>query len=349
MKGFKKIILWTLIPITLELLGIFYIDQFYLNDETSFNTKKIDVATKKGPNKINVKVGDEAKNIKASYNGKYISYYEDESIKVIDTSNNKKKEITFEDGGKLSSYKWLPDRDIMLVAEKYSNGNLGNYLKFKSYNAKKDEKLPLSDENNKELKIPLLDGKYEVLDIALSTATNVTYVKVGREGVRSKLYRINVMAQLEETKYYNGKLGEITALNKEDRLVYQDVTYNRIRVVGLKNPIATGENAIHYLLASDSEDNVYIGNGEDEKVKKIFVASLKKPRDQWKILTLEERVNKDNIYITNKGKIYINEPSKSLVKDLESGQEVQYEGEVVEIHDFGIIVKDGGKISGKLF
>lgn len=349
MKGLKRIILWTLIPITLELTGLLYIDQFYLDNETSFDTKKVDLIAKKTPKKINVKVNEDVENIGISFNGNFISYYEDGSIIVVDTSNNKKKEITFDEDVKLSAYKWLPDRDIMLIAEKYSDGKFNNYLRFKSYNAKKDEKIPLSNENNKELKIPLLDGGYEVLDIALSTATNVTYVKVGREGVRSKIYRINVMAQLEETRYYNGKLAEMTALNKEDRLVYEDRTYNRIRVVGLKNPIATGENAAHYLLASDSEDNVYIGNGGEDKVNKIFVASLNKSRDQWKVIPLNEAVNKSDIYVTEKGKMYINDSLKGVIKDVESGQETEYDGEVIKVLDFGIISKDNERIIGKFF
>lgn len=349
MKGFKKIILWTLIPIIFELIGLFYVDQFYLNDETSFNTKKVDVTAKKEPNKINVKVSESAKNIGVSYNGNYVSYYEDESIKVVDTSNNKKKEISFEDGAKLSSYKWLADRDIMFIAEKYTDENGLSYLKFQSYNSKKDEKNILSNEKNKELKISLADDKYEVLDIAFSTATNVTYVKVGKEGVRSKLYRINVMAQVEETKYYNGKLGEITAINKEDRLIYQDITNNRIRVVGLKDPIATGEDATHYLLYSDNEDNIYIGNGGDGKIKKIFVSSLKKPRAQWEILTLAERPNKSDIYITEGGKIYINDSLKGIVTELETGKQVKYKGDIIQVCSFGVVSRDDGKIVGTLF
>lgn len=349
MKGFKKIIMWTLIPITLELIGMLYVDQFYLNDETSFNAKKIDITAKKGPNKINVKVSDDVKDIGISYNGNYVSYYEDGMIKVVDTSNNKKKEIKIDDSAKISSYKWLPDRDIMLISEKYTNGNGSSYLKFESYNAKKDEKSVLSNEKNKELKISLPDSKYEVLDIALSTATNVTYVKVGKEGARSRIYRINVMAQMEETKYLNCKLGKIAAANKEDKLIYEDITNNRIRVAGAKNPIATGENAQHYLLAADSEDKVYIGNGENGKVKKIFIASSKGTKGDLKSLTLPEQVNKNDIYITRNGKIYTDNPSEGVVTEVETGKQTKYTGNLVQIYNFGLISKNNNKITGTLF
>jgi len=349
MKGFKKIIIWTLIPIVIELVGLLYVDKFYLNDETSFNATKVDVTSKKQSNKINVKVPDEAKDIGVSYTANYISYYEDGVIKVVDTSNSKKKEIKVDDSAKISSYKWLADRDIMLIAEKYNDGDNSNYLKFESYNAKKDEKTVLSDDKNKELKISLTDDNYEVLDMALSAATNVTYVKVGKDGAKSRIYRINVMAQMEETKYINCKLGKITAANKEDKLIYEDTTYNRIRVAGASNPIATGENAMHYLLFTDNEDRVYIGNGENGKVKKIFIGSVKTGTQQWKTFSLQQQTSKSNIYITTNGKVYINNPSANIVTELETGKETKYTGTLVHVYNSGIISKNNGKLIGNLF
>lgn len=349
MKVLKRLILWSLIPITLELIGLLYVDKFYLNDETTFNATKVDITSKKGPNKINVKVPEDAKNVGVSYNGNYISYIEDEVLYVVDTSNNKKKELKFEDGAKFSAYKWLPDRDIMLIAEKYTGGFDANHLKFESYNAKKDDKSFLSNENNKQMKISLADDEYEVLDMAVSSATNVTYVKVGKEGAKSRLYRINVMAQVEETKYPNCKLGKIAAQNKEDRLIYEDTSSNRIRGIGLKNPIATGENATHYLLNTDAEDQIFIGNGENGKVKKIFIINLKKSKEGIKTMTLPESVDKSNLYIARDGRIFVNDSLKGVVKELSTGKETEYKGKLVQIYNFGVISIDNNKLLGSVF
>lgn len=348
MKTFKKILLWSLIPVVLELAGLFYINNFYLNDETTFNAKKVNLSIKK-QNKISVKVPDDAKNISVSYSGNYVSYDEDGVIYVIDTSNNKKKEIKLENDYKLSMYKWLPDRDFILISEKYTELGGSTSLKFESYNAKKDDKTFLSDENNKQLKIPLTSSQYDVLQISFSSSTNVTYVRVGKNGSRDKIYRFNIMAQLEQTKYVNCKLGNIAAINKEDKLIYEDDTNNRIRTVGLTNPIATGENATHYLLGTDAEDYIYIGNGEEGKVSKIFKASLKLPRSGWKTANLTNAVNKENIYITRDGKIYINFPSRNVIECTETGKETQYSGTIIQVCSFGIISKYNGKIISTLF
>ncbi|AKA70608.1 hypothetical protein [Clostridium scatologenes] len=346
MKGLKRILAWTMIPIVLEIFAFFFVDNFYLNDKTTFNAKKID-STKKTSSKISFKVPDDAKDISASYNGSYVAYCTDGVINVVDTSNNKKKEIKLDDDAKLSAFKWWPNENIILIAEKYNDGD-SSYLKFESYNAKKDEKSALSNEKNKELKISLLDSKYDVSDIAMSTASNVTYVKISKEGARSRLYSINVMTNTEETKYPNCKLGKIFVENKQDRLIYEDNTNNRIRGIGLKNPVATGENGIHYLLGIDGEDRIYIGNGENQKIKKIFVINLKKTSENQKY-PLPEATQKSNIHITRSGKIYINDQSKNLVTEVSTGKTIEYKGTLVEIYNFGILSKNDGKIVNTLF
>ncbi|MBC2581585.1 hypothetical protein [Clostridium sp. DJ247] len=349
MRGFKRLLVWSLIPILIELLGLLYLDNFYLKDETSFNTEKMDLTSKKAPNKINIKIPDSADDIQVSYKGNYISYYDNGVINVVDTSNNKKKEIQFDNNTKLSYYKWLNDKNIMLIAEKYYDVDGDTYIKFESYSAKKDEKMPVSDEKNKQLKISIKDEKSEVQDIGLPGAGNVTYVKLGKEGTRSKIYRINVMAQWEQVNYQGNKLGNIEAFYKEDRLIYEDIIANRIRATGLKDPIATGENAKHNLLKVDNEDNIYIGNGEGDSVNKIFVVNLKKNNGDRKVITLKEPVKKSNIYITMDGKIYVNNTQSNVVTDIESGKETQYTGTLLKIYNYGIISKNNGKLIGTLF
>lgn len=349
MRGFKRLLAWSLIPIFIELIGLLYLDNFYLKDETSFSTERMNLVSKKAPNKINVKIPNSAEDIQVSYKGNYVSYYDNGVINVIDTSNNKKKTIQFDDNTKFSYYKWLKDMDIILIAEKYHDTSDDTYIKFESYSAKKDEKTPVSDEKNKQIKIALRDEKSEVQDIALPGAGNVTYVKLGKEGTRSKIYRINVMAQSEQVNYQGNNLGNIEAFYKEDRLVYEDVIANRIRTTGLKDPVATGENARHNLLSVDNEDNIYIGNGEGDSINKIFIVSLKKSKDNRKVITLKEPVKKSNIHITTDGKIYINNAQNNVVTDIESGKQTQYTGTLVKVYNYGVVSKNDGKLIGTLF
>ena len=139
MKKLKRIIMWTLIPIIIEMAAFLFMDKFYFNDESNFNIKKVDISSKKEPNKINVKVPEDAKDIKISHGGDYISYYNGESLVIIDTSNNDKKEVVLADGNELSYYTWFLDTNNILIAEKSVEGE-SSYLKFESYNRRRTDK-----------------------------------------------------------------------------------------------------------------------------------------------------------------------------------------------------------------
>jgi hypothetical protein len=236
----------------------------------------------------------------------------------------------------------------MLIAEKYSDSDGVSRIKFESYNAAKDEKTVLT-KNNTTLSITLDSGDYDVQNIALSTTTNVTYVQVGSAGGASRVYRMDVMQQLQQVPLLSSSIGNIATTNKTDKLVYGDDTYDRIRIAGVKDPIATGESAIHYLLGTDSQDRIYIGNGQNGKVSKIFVADTSKSSSQWNIITLKKPVNKSDILVMKDGKIYVNDSASSMVTELLSGKEITYKGTFMKLYDLGIISKNSGALEGFLF
>lgn len=350
MKKLKRIIIWTLIPIIIEMAAFLFMDKFYFNDESNFNIKKVDVSSKEALNKISVKIPEDAKDIKISHSGTYISYYDGESLIVVDTSNNDKKEVPLSDDDKLSYYTWFLDTDNILMAEKSTLGE-SSYLKFESYNPKKDSTYTLKDEeSSEELSILLPDEQYEVKNITFSGASNVTYVSSGRSGARSRIYRINIMNEMNMVSFVNCELGNIKAINTTngDELIYEDRTYNRIRT-GRGGVIATGENAMHYLLGADKENSVYIGNGDNNKINKIFVANLKSSDNNWKTYTLSGYVDKNNIYITRYGKIYIDNPVNSQVKEITTGKVTKYSGNLIDVYDYGLISQSGNKIKNSLF
>lgn len=349
MKVLKKLIAWALIPIILEVAGLLFIDKFYLGDKGTFNIKKVDISSKKSHTKIKVKVPDDAKDIKVSRNGNYISYYENENIYVVDTDKNKKKEVSVSDDAELSYYTWDADSDVILMAEKFSK-NGSSYLKFEGYDAKRDTTTERKNDQNEVLEILLPGNNYSVKNVAFSGASNVTYVASGAEGQRCRIYRIDRMTKMNLAKVRTTELGNIAAINTSDgdQLIYEDRSSNRIRGKSAE-AIATGENAMHYLLGADNNDLLYIGNGENNSINKIFVANLTKPRSTWKTYKLSGSVNKKNIYVLRDGRIYVDNPSQNTVTEVATGKSVQYEGKLVGVYNYGVISSSGSKVLGSLF
>lgn len=350
MRILKRIIAWTLIPIVLEFAGLFIIDKFYLGDDMGFNIKKVDISSKKAHTKIKIRIPEDAKDIKISHNGNYLSYCEDGSIYVVDTDKNSKKEVDMDENSLMSYYRWDIDSDVMLIAEKFSKGS-SSYLKFDAYDAKRDSLTERKNDSNQVLEILLPNSNYEVKNITFSGASNVTYVISGAEGQTSRIYRIDRMTQMNLVRFGGIILGNIAAINNQDgdQIIYEDRSTNRIRIGRNQNVIATGENAMHYLLGTDNNDQVYIGNGENDRINRIFVANLERPRNSWKVYTLSGYTSRKNIYVVRDGRIYINDPSKNIVTELTSGKSIHYDGYLVGVYNYGIISRNGNKILGSLF
>lgn len=350
MKVLKRIIVWTLIPLIFEMAGLFFVDKFYVKNQGSFNIKKVDTSSREAKTKIKVKVPDDAENIKISHNGNYVSYYEDGSIYVVNTENNDKKEVDVDDDSDLSYYRWDLESDVILMLEKFTRGG-SSYLKFVAYDAKRNSTEERKNSSNEPLEILLPDSSYEVKNVAFSGASNVTYVTSGAQGEAARIYRIDRMTALNKINFGGIELGNISAINNEDgdQVVYEDRSANRIRVGKRGDVIATGENAMHYLLGTDDDERVYIGNGNDDNINKIFVADLNKERSSWKVYNLSKQTNRKNIYVIRDGRICVNNPSENTVTEITKKKTVEYKGNLIGVYNYGVISRDGNKVLGALF
>ncbi len=350
MKVLKKIIILTLIPIILELSGLFVIHKFYLGNKTSFNVKKVDISSKNSHTKINIKIPDDAEDIKVSRNGNYISYYKDDTIYVIDTNSNKEKKVSIENDSKIAYYTWDIESDVILIAEKFSREK-STYLKLEAYDAKRDFKTERKNDENEVLEILLPNSNCKIENIVFSGASNVTYIAAKTNEQINRIYRVNRMTEMNVVKLSKAILGNMVVINNQDgdQLIYEDRSTNRIRMGKSGQTIATGENSEHYLLGTDNNDQIYIGNGKDENINKIFVANLNEHKNNWKTYQLQEYANKKDVYILRDGRIYINNSSKKTVTEIATGKSIQYEGQLVGIYNYGVISKEGNKILGSLF
>ncbi len=156
--------------------------------------------------------------------------------------------------------------------------------------------------------------------MALSTATNTIYLKVKNEQGRSRIYRINTMAQLERIRSLGNNLGEIALMNSEDRVVYENKNDGNIHVEGKDYPITIRDGSSHCLLGVDDKDVMYIGklkgSMEEETIEKIYYWSLDEKTINKKDIELENPINKKDIRILPNGKLFLLIIMKIKLKNL---------------------------------
>lgn len=346
MKNAKRITSWILLSLVLQSAVLFYLDKYYFVTQTDFKTKKIETPTaKQQKEEIIVRVPENAQHISVSYDGKFLAYYDNSILKVTNTATGTTNEVAFEKEEKVSFYKWLPDTDLMIIAQKKSNSK-EEILTFSNYDAAKNKKKEISTDNHgKTISISLPDNKSEVEDIELSPLTNMIYVKIGHKGNRNSVYSMNVMAQIEKLKLNTFFTGDILTFSHEARMAYEDKTYNRIYVTGISKPISINGVAKPSLIATDEENRLYIGqlNGSD-KVEKIYFGMVKDSVDKWKSIELKSPVDKRDLFVSADGSVYINNNLKGIVTNMLTGKETTYTGEFMKMYNDGIAAVSDGKL-----
>lgn len=336
MKKVKRVIIWILISIIVQCGGYFYVDKYYLATNTTVKVKKIEKKTSKEKPDAEVVIPDNAEHINASFDGKYVSYYDEDKLKIVNTKTGDIKDVCFKDGVKLSYYKWISDRNRMLIGEKHNTEN-GYGFKLSYYDVDKDTK-----EEVKDLTWGDEDSKIE--DIQESTLTNIIYVKVSRGQGKSRLYCINIMKEMKRVPTKVTMIGNIAVLNYDDKLVYESNTYNKLYVTNTDESIAIEGVENPKLLGVDEDDNVYVGDLKDNKITSIYFGKIDNKQVKWSAMPLKTPVCREDIYISKKGKVYINDNLKGLIKEIATNKETAYKGKFLQLYDQGVISISEGKL-----
>lgn len=335
MKIVKRIGVWVIVSIAIQCLGLFYVNSYVLSEQTTYESKKVVVQNSKKP-EVNVNIPDDSTDINISFDGKYVAYYEGDALKVVNANTGEARNVEFGDGVKVSFYKWLPDRNRMLIAEKITQKN-GSGFTLSYYDVDKNAKVDIK-------KLSWADSKSEVEDIQLSTLTNVIYVKVAHSGMRSSIYKINIMNQMENVDTRSYLVGTIRSIQHSDKLAYEDLTYHRIDITGVNKPITIKGVDDPSLIAVDGDDNIYVGQVANDKVVKIYSGSWKDDPSTWKVTELNSPMNEDDIFVSQDDKIYLNDALRGIITDLSTGKQTIYQGRIINIYSDGIASVYDGKL-----
>lgn len=348
MKNFKNITVWVLISLILQGAVLFYLDKFYFVTESNFKTKVVTTPSKPEKKDVVINVPDTAAHVTVSYDGKFIAYYEGSIINVVNTLTGDKKEVSFDSDIKPSFFKWQTDVDNLIITEKKTTTK-GDSIKLSRYEPQKDKKYDVNNDNKgNPVYIPLPDKKSEVQDLEISN-TNMIYVKVGHAGSRNSVYSIDVMARFEKLKINSYFTGNIVTFRTDSRMAYEDQTYHKIYLTGLKGSTLIKGINNPALLGTDEDDNLYIGELNGDKVTKIYYGQVNANTSTWKSLAMKNPAKAKDIFISSSGKIYVNDNLKGVLYNLTENKEIEYMGQFIQIFNSGMYSVSDGKLTKKAF
>ncbi|MCE5221739.1 MAG: DPP IV N-terminal domain-containing protein [Clostridium sp.] len=341
MKASKKIIAWAILSIILQVGVLYILDNFVFKHSSDFRSKKIEIQKDKTKD-INATIPTGAETINVSYDGKYLTYNENNNLYIQDTKTGTNTKITTESECNILYYKWFSDRDRLIIAKKVEK-NGESKIQLVTYNPQNSNETAVSN-------ICTYQEDMEVKKVSESTITGVYYVDIYKGGLKNTVYRIDINETLTKLSLQTNVLGNMQVIPHEDRLIYEDTVNSKFFATSPNKQLTFNSNKKLTLLGIDRKDVIYMGELNGDKVASIVYGKISEDTSTWKKVTLDSVVSSEDLYFSNDSEILINDNLKGSVKNLTTGNEIEYEGKLIQIkEDFIATMDSSGKLVYKNF
>ncbi len=336
MKMFKKIIAWAMLSIILQVGVLYFLNNVVFKHTSEFKSNILDLK-KDNTKDIKATISSTAENISVSYNGKYLSYKEGDTLYLEDSKTGKSNQVTTEDKGTIMYYDWLPERDILVIAEKVEKDKESK-IQIITYDASSSSETLVKE-------VCSYQENMKVKKISASVFTGVYYVDIDKGGSKDVVYRIDRNNDMQQVSLKTYILGNIQVIPHVDRLIYADKIKGTFYVTSPNKQLNFNSNKKLTLLGIDRNDVIYMGELNGDKIASITYGKVDDDTSTWKKVTLDSVVNATDIYFNDNSEILINDNLKGSVKNLTTGNEVEYEGKLIQIkEDFIATVDNSGKL-----
>ncbi len=333
-KVMKHLSIWIIISLAIQFAGLYYINTYYLKTENSFIIKKV-VTKPIKKQEISINIPDDAININASYDGRFVSYCENGTLKTVDTSNGQLKEVLPDKGNMISFYNWVSDRHRLIIAEKPIDGS--GEIELMSYDATKAIKNKIND-------VTWSDSSSKVEDIQISPVTNLIYIKVSRNSYKSQIYLNNAMDDVSSVDTVSSKIGNTKILPDKAELVYEDLSSHTIVSTNDKASMNFTNVQNPVILGADDDNNIYVGNEVNGLITNVYYGNTETPVDQWQTINVVNQFNPKDSLVTENGNIYVNDNLKGILTSLKTNKITDYKGSLIKMTDEEIVSQDNGKL-----
>ena len=252
-------ILGTTAIFVLEACIAFYLNNFYIKDTGDYSVVKVPSTVVKHAPLRKISIGSRATRLSASHDGSYLAYLQGGLLVLADFATGQKINVPHVSSMKISDYKWIYDRDRLIITE-IKTGGYPYYGKM-YYIDMKDRKLVEIRDNyyNRDVKIALYGSGDTVSDLDMSAETNLTFLKVTYGSGKSKLWESNIMVSTNPlNKAVTKSIGRIACLKMSETLFYENLYNGMVYRYGSNTPIKIGGNTQFKLMGVDQNDNIYL-------------------------------------------------------------------------------------------
>lgn len=339
MKIIKNLIIWSIVAVVFQSIVFFAADRYYKTSLLNTKTTEVKIQdTSAFVRNVTINIPSSAAKIASSFDGQYLSYYENDKLNVVNTYDGTKQVVSPEKNNEQIYSKWQPDINMMILCEKSLDSP--EEISIYTYNADNNSKEIPTDSSNANIKLTLNNSKDKISDIEFSTAMNTFYIKTLKTNETNDIFFNDVNGNMKSL-ITSENIGTVRTFKNKPGLIYEDLSNSVIKFTNEKKSI---DKENYCILYTDDNENVYIGILKNGVIDKILYGSSEKSISQWQSINLESPVNKDSIIITNEGKIYIKYTSSGYIVDEQSNKKTYYKGTFLSITDKELLSLENGKL-----
>ncbi len=340
MKTLVKWYKWILVAVIFQVCVLFYINNVFLNTDKAISVTASEASTKPITGEFRVPEG--ISKVRVSFNARYGAFIDEDGVlHIINIATKKDKKVAGLASDKITYFKWLPDRDMVIYSSDTVNGKKG-VIQMSTYEADTEttrDYPPIKD----------ITSNSKVVDIDLSPYTNVVYAKILTSETKSKIIRFNVMSQYAHVMNL-GPDAVIKESNFVNKLVYQnpgEAVYVYDGMNKSKSKVKIDEKNVR-LLDIDGDDNLYIGILDAAgKVTHIYHQRVTdaKLSESWTKTPLNASIPVENIIVSVNGNMYYINKDENRIVNIMTGLKASYRGEISEILDGALVSMNGSKVN----
>lgn len=336
MKKLRKMFSWILLSAFLQTVVLAYINFIYLPGRGAFRATLYEMDAPAVKNR-SFKLPEGADGVAASFDGLYAAYRVGDELEIADIDKKQIINRLKAPGGKITYYRWLPDREMLIYSVKEPNGKSG-LVRISTYDIG-----PGLDRSYPDIK-NLPEGS-ETIDIVLSPLTNVVYPMIKTSKTRARIYKFDIMDNL--TLVMKTDLTTIIGETMySDNLIYQR-TGEKIQILDGR----TGKTSqapvkeVVTLIAVDNSDYVYaVSTDGAGSVNSVYYGRCGQKEADWNKAVLKRPSQAEDIFITAAGSIYVADRQRKTVIRPDGTVAAKYQGELLTVIDDYVAAKDGNKL-----
>lgn len=371
-KIFRFYIFGVVILFAVEISGLAYLNNVYFKPSDKTKIVKVSTPVQTGMKKMSVFIGSNSTHAALSYDGEYASYLSTDGVlHIIDLSNGKQYPIQTPENMQVMNYKWIYNRDRMIVAEK-TTGTSKIRMRLYDFditdldpNASEQELMPVSNNDNTQLQYTVQKDT-TLDDIELSTDTALTFLKVTTED-SSSIKAFNIQADPQQVETLTSRIGAVTVLKQDFTVLYESLKSGYIYVYhgedqdnGNTESLTVDGNKQLRLIGSDENDILYVAPTDTTQTHTIYYGTFSDlTNGDYHTLHLDEDTLLSNIVLTPSGALYAKDDSMGVLTQLKAGTDedgasgtsgasgltkTNYTGKLIGIADNGFITFGGGTV-----